>query len=174
MFEQLDEQEKARQVSKAMSLGILAAYLVGAFGGLCVFIALGERPFGMQISTAITYTYFAFWYVFFPTRGLLEKYSLRNVIVQQQIPRLIAIHCAFLISIFVGQTIWFATKSRLPSYWLTEHGKEGWWTWYALGMMGSLVFIFFTQVLISRRILSRSLREHPNKSRTDELLQPKN
>ena len=170
MFEQLDEQEKTRQVSKAMSLGIFAAYLVGAFGGLCLFIALGERPFGMQIATAITYTYFVFWYVFFPTRGLLEKYSLRNTTVQEQIPLLLAIHCAFLISIFLGQTIWFAMKRRLPGYWLTEDGKD----WCALAMMGSVVFIFFAQVLISRRILNRSLREHPNKSRTDELLQPKN
>jgi hypothetical protein len=157
MFEQLDEPEKAPRVSVSMSLGILAAYLVGAFGGFCLFIVLGERPFGIQIATAITYTYFAFWYVFFPTRGLLEKYSLRNKTVLQQIPGLLAIHCAFLILICLRQTIWFAMKPRLPSYWLTEYGKEG-WTWYALVMMGSLVLIFFSQVIISRRILSRSLR----------------
>jgi len=163
MFEQLDQPEKAPQVSIAMSLGIFVAYLVGAFGGLCLFIAIGERRLGMQIATAITYTYFAFWYVFFPTRGLLEKYSLRNKRVLQHIPRLLAIHCAFLISICLGQTIWFAKKPRLPSYWLAEHGKEG-WTWYALVMMGSLVFIFFSQVLIFRRILNRSLREGLNKS----------
>ena len=78
MFEQLDEPQKKPHVSTAMTLGILAAYLVGAFGGFCLFIILSDRPFGIQIATAITYTYFAFWYVFFPTRGLLEKYSLRD------------------------------------------------------------------------------------------------
>ncbi len=163
MFEQLEESGKVPQVSKAMSLGILAAYLVGAFGGLSLFIAFGNKPFGMQLATAITYTYFAFWYVFFPTRGLLEKYSLRNEKVQQRIPLLLAVHCAFLISIFLGQTIWLAIKPRLPSYWLAEHGKGG-WTWYVLVMMGFLVFTFFAQVLISRRILSGSLRERLNKS----------
>lgn len=68
MFQQLDDRDKAPQVSRAMTLGIPAAYIAGAFGGLCVFIVLGERPFGLQIATAIMYTYFAFWYVFFPTR----------------------------------------------------------------------------------------------------------
>jgi hypothetical protein len=162
MFEQLDEPEKAPKVSVGMSLGILGAYLLGAFGGFCLFISLGERPFGLQIATAITYTYFAFWYIFFPTRGLLEKYSLRNKTVQQQIPPLLAIHCALLILIFIGQTIWFA-KAHPLGYRLTEHEKPG-GTSYAWAMIGPVAVFFFTQVLISRRIVSRSLREDLNKS----------
>jgi hypothetical protein len=86
MFEQLDDREKAPKVSPAMTLGILAAYLVGAFGGICIFVVLGERAFGIQIASAITYTYFGFWYVFFPTRGLLEQYSLTDRTVQRRIP----------------------------------------------------------------------------------------
>ena len=163
MFEQLNEPEKVPQVSVAMSLGILAAYLGGAFGGFFLFIVLGERPFGTQVATAITYTYFAFWYVFFPTRGLLEKYSLRNKTVQRRVPLLLAIHCAFLISIFLGETIWFSMKPQLSSYWFTEHGKRG-GPLYVLVLIGSVTVVFFTQVLISRRILSRSLREGLNES----------
>ena len=162
MFEQLDDREKAPQVSRAMTLGILAAYMVGAFGGLCIFIFLGERPFGVQIATAIVYTYFAFWYVFFPTRGLLEQYSLRNKTVQQRIPLLLAIHCAFLILVFLGETIWFSMKPHLPSYWFTEHGKRG-GPLYVSVVIGSVTAAFFTQVLVSRRILSR-LREGLNES----------
>jgi hypothetical protein len=154
MFEQLDDREKAPRVSPAMTLGILAAYLVGAFGGLCLFIVLGERPFATQIATAIMYTYFAFWYVFFPTRGLLEQYSLRNKNVQGRIPLLLAIHCAFLFSILLGETIWFSMKPHLPSYWFTEHGKKG-GPLYVSVVIGSVTVLFFTQVLISRRILSR-------------------
>jgi hypothetical protein len=160
MFEQLDDRERAPQVSHAMTLGILAAYMVGAFGGLCIFIVFGERPFGAQIASAIIYTYFAFWYVFFPTRGLLEQYSLRNKKVQQRIPLLLAIHCAFLILIFLGETIWFSMKPHLPSYWFDEHGKRG-GPLYVFVVIGSVTVIFFTQVLISRRILSRGLREDP-------------
>ena len=156
MFEQLDEPQKKSQVSTAMTLGILAAYLVGAFGGFCLFIVLGDRHFGIQIATAITYTYFAFWYVFFPTRGLLEKYSLRNNTVRHQIPSLLAIHIAFLIMIFLGQTILFAIKPHLSSYWATDRGAGTPYVWV---MIGSSVVFFFTQVLISRRILSRSLDE---------------
>ncbi len=156
MFEQLDEPQKKPHVSTAMTLGILAAYLGGAFGGFCLFIILSDRPFGIQIATAITYTYFAFWYVFFPTRGLLEKYSLRDKTVQQQIPRLFAIHCAFLISIFFGQTIWFAMKPHLSNNWATDRGAGTPYVWV---MIVSSIAFFFTQVLISRRILSRSLDE---------------
>jgi hypothetical protein len=158
MFEQLDDREKAPQVSRAMTFGILAAYLGGAFGGLCIFIVLGERPFGIQIATAIMYTYFAFWYVFFPTRGLLEQYSLRNKKVQQQIPLLLAVHCAFLILIFFGEPIWFLLMPSLPSYWFTEHGKRG-GPLYIFVLIGFVTVVFLTEVLISRRILSRSLGE---------------
>jgi hypothetical protein len=163
MFEQLNEPEKLPQVSMAMSLGIYVAYMVGALGGLGLAIVLGERPFGIQITTGITYTYFAFWYIFFPTRGLLTKYSLRNKTVQQEIPLLLAIHCAFLILILFGQTIWFAMKPHLPGYWLTEHGKRS-ASLYVWVTICSFVAVFLTQVLISRRILSRSLREDRNKS----------
>jgi hypothetical protein len=163
MFEQLDDRERGPQVSRAMTLGILAAYMVGAFGGLCIFIVFGERPFGMQVATTIIYTYFAFWYVFFPTRGLLEQYSLHDKTVQRRIPLLLAIHCAFLILIVLGETIWFSMKPHLPSYWFDEHGKRG-GPLYVFVVIGSVTVIFLTEVLISRRILSRGLREGPNES----------
>ena len=157
MFEQLDEPEKRPQVSTATSLGIAAAYLAGVFGGLLLFIVLADKPFGIQITTAIVYSYFIFWYVFFPTRGLLEKYSLRDPVVQQQVLRLLAIHLAFLTLIVVWQTVLFTVKSRLLNYWLTEHGKR-WDTLYELVLIGSFAIVFWAQVLVSRRILSRSLR----------------
>lgn len=156
MFEQLDEPKKLPQVSTGMKSGILVAYLVGAFGGLLLFIFLGNRPFGVQIATAITYTYFAFWFVFFPTRGMLKKYSLRNEKVKKQIPLLMAIHCAFLVLLLIGQIKWFAMKSYLPSYWFTEYGKNR-DTLYELVIIGAPVLIFFAQVFISRAILSHSL-----------------
>ena len=165
MFEQLDDRERAPQVSGAMTLGILAAYLVGAFGGICIFIVLGERAFGIQIASAIMYTYFAFWYVFFPTRGLLEQYSLHDKTVQRRIPLLLVIHCAFLALIFLGETIWFSMKPHLPSYWFAEYGKRKDGPLYVLVVIGSVIVVFFTEVLISRRILSRDMREGLAESR---------
>jgi hypothetical protein len=164
MFEQSDDREKAPQVSRAMTLGILTAYMVGAFGGMCLFIVLEERAFGVQIASAITYTYFAFWYVFFPTRGLLEQYNLHDKTVQHRIPLLLAIHCAFLILIFLGETVWFSMRPHLPSYWLTEHGKRG-GPLYVFVLIGSVTVVFFAEVLFSRRILSRGLREGLAESR---------
>src|SRR5215469_4856874 len=125
MLEQLGEPEKSPRISRSMSLGILAAYLLGVAGAFFLFIFLQDRPFGIQIATVIVYTYFAFWYVFFPTRGLEAKYSLRDKSVQQQLPRLLVIHSASLIFIFLGQTVLRAMKLRLPSYWLTRRGNQG-------------------------------------------------
>ena len=159
MFEQLEEPKKASQVSRAMTFGIAAAYLVGAFGGPFLFFFLEERPFGIQIATAVTYTYFAFWFVFFPTRGMLEKYSLRDERIQRKIPLLLAIHCAFLISLLLAQIEWLGMKPYLSSYWFTEHGKKG-DTLYELVMIGTPVLVFFAQVLTSRGILSRRLAKN--------------
>jgi hypothetical protein len=164
MFEQLEDHEEAPQVSPAMTLGIFAAYLVGAFGGICIFVVLADRAFGIQIASAIIYTYFAFWYVFFPTRGLLEKYSLRDKRVQRRIPLLLAIHSAFLTLIFVGETVWFSMKTQLPSYCFTEHGKPV-GPLYVFVVIGSVTVIFFAEVLISRKILSRSLGEGSGEAR---------
>ncbi len=165
MFGQLNEPRKTPRVSGAMTLGIFAAYLIGAFGGLVLFIALGDRPFGTQAATAIVYTYAVFWYVFFPTRGMEQQHSLRDRAVQRQIPRLLMIHCVFLILIFLVQTVLFASKSRLPSYWLTQYGKQR-DTLYEGVLILSFVIVFFTQVLISRQILSHSVNEDLDKLRS--------
>ena len=105
---------------------------------------------------SIAYTYFAFWYIFFPTRGMLEKHSLRDEKVQQQIPLLLAIHCAFLIPLLLGQIELLAMKPHLSTYWLTEHGEKR-DTLYELVMIVTPVLVFWAQVLISRGILSRRL-----------------
>ena len=162
MFEQLDEPPKTTQVSTAMTFGILVAYLAGAFGAFLLFIFLGDKRYGTQITTIIVYTYFAFWYVFFPTRGLLEKYSLRNTTVQRQIPRLLAIHCAFLILIVFGQTLLLEMKPHLPAYWFAEERGGRGAPLYFWVMFIPPIILFWAQVLISRRILSSSLKENCN------------
>lgn len=160
MFEQLDDQlnepGETPRVSPATSIGIFVAYIFGAFGGLVLFIVLGDKPYGIQISTAITYTYFAFWYIFFPTQGMLERYKLRDKSVQKQIPLLLVIHCAFLVLLLLGQVEWLAMKPHLSSAWFTEYGKKR-DTLYELVTIGLPILVFFAQVLISRGILSRSL-----------------
>jgi hypothetical protein len=158
VFEQLNKPEETMRISVAMTLGILAAYLIGAFGGLCLFLFLEDRPFGTQIATVMAYTYFVFWFTFFPTRGMPEQYRLQSKTVQRQIPRLLTIHCACLTLIVIEQTILFAARPRLPSYWLTEH-KDPRGTLYDWVLMASCGVIFYSQVLFSRRILSRSVKE---------------
>lgn len=78
-------------------------------------------------------------------------------------PLLFGIHCAFLILVFLAETIRFSVKPRLPSFWFTEYGKRV-GPLYVLVLIGSVALVFFAQILISRRILSRSLREDQNEA----------
>ncbi len=137
------DRERAPQVSRAMNSDTHCLH-GGSVRRLVHLHRSGERAFGIQIATAIMYTYFVFWYVFFPTRGLVEKYSLRNEKVQRRIPLLLAIHCAFLMSIFLGETIWLSMKPHLPNYWFTEHGRRG-ASLYASVMICSFVVLFFVR-----------------------------
>jgi len=163
MFEQLDKPEKRPQVSVAMSLGIFAAYMVGAFGSILLLIFLGDLPFGIQITTVVSYTYFAFWYIFFPTRGMERKYDFRSEAVQREISRLLIIHFAFLTLVLCGETFLFKIKPRLPAYWLTEYGSDH-TPLYVIVSIVAVVLVFFSEVLISRRILSRSVKKDESQS----------
>ena len=157
MFEQLDDRERAPQVSGAMTLGILAAYLVGAFGGLCIFIVLADRAFGFKsrvqsfTRTLLSGTSFSLHEgdpssTACMTRGFSIEFRFCGDPLR--VPDLI----------FAGEAVWFSMKPHLPGYWFTEHGKPV-GPLYVFVVIGSVTVVFFIEVLISRRILSRSLRE---------------
>jgi hypothetical protein len=140
--------------SVADSLRIFFGALLVGLAALLLFVLLGERPFGIQIATAIIYTAAVFLFVFLRSR-LGRGYSLRERTVQQRLPRLLAIHGAFLVLILVIQTAEFALRPHLPGNWFKKASKGV--TWFEYVALWIYVLTGMTQVLISRRILSRSL-----------------
>src|ERR1022692_3611231 len=110
-----DKMEERSPVSVAEAVGKLV-FVAAAFVAIFVlYVFLADKPFGIQIATIITYTGSIFCLVFFRWRWLNEAYSLRTKQVRQQLPRLMAIHLAFLLSILVVLTAGLLARPRLPN-----------------------------------------------------------
>jgi hypothetical protein len=139
----------------------MSAWIVTVF---LLYVFLGDKPFGIQIATIIAYSGSVFCLVFFRWRFLDEAYNLRIEAVQEQIPRLLAIHLAFLGFIVAVLTLALFLRSQLPSFWFTERfGKHG--SLFSHGLLLICTLAAVTQVFICRTILSRSIGK--KKSRGD-------
>ena len=135
----------------------MVAVPVGLLVVVPLFIVLSDKRFGIQIATAITYTAAVFWTTFFPGRWSDTGYSLGEKAVREKLPRLLAIHSVFVVLIFSMQTVAFAARPHLPTYWLTEHGPKH-DSLYECALLITPLLIGTAQVLIARGILSRSTR----------------
>ncbi len=158
LLERNENVDGVSRVSIAEAIGKFVFICVGLVVALALYIVLGERPFGIQIATLIAYTGGVFCLVFFRWRWLHEAYSLRKKEVQQQIPRLLAIHAAFLAFLFAVLTFAFFVRPHLPSYWLIERGVKH-DSLFSDGLILICSLTGVTQVFISRSILSRSVRD---------------
>ena len=82
--------------------------------------------------------------------------------MKEKLPRLLAIHAAFLVLIVSLLTAAFAARPHLPAYWFTEHGpKHDRLFWDVLGL--TCILVGMAQVLISRGILTRSVEAFKKK-----------
>jgi hypothetical protein len=72
----------------ALVLGLLSLYTV--FGD----------AIGIRTANLISYSGAVFWFVFMGSRWLGGGYSLRAETVQRMFPRLLLIHCSFLLFVF--------------------------------------------------------------------------
>lgn len=151
----------------AYKIGLWVGIVLAAIAAVVLFIALRDKPFGIQIATLIAYSGTAFFFVFCRSKGL-RGYSLRNKAVQREIPRLLAIHTAFLVSIFIVQTSAFHLRSSLPSYLLTAN-RGRFANWSVSVLIIFFVSAIFVQAYMSRKILCRSRKAEKTKQRPDYL-----
>jgi len=151
---------------------ILIAELVGKFILLAVTIVsvlvlyalFGEEPFGFQLVTVIAYSWTVFLFVFFRWKGFDKAYSLRDKAVQRQIPRLLAIHGAFLLLVFAVLKLGSYLRSGLPSSWLAEDVRHH--SWFSTGLIWVCTVVWLAQVYLSRSILS-----HRNRTKKQEAIE---
>jgi len=139
---------------------ILIAELVGKFILLAVtivsilvlYVLLGEEPVGFQLVTLIAYSWAVFLFVFFRWKGLNKAYSLRDKAVQRQIPRLLAIHGAFLLLILAVLNLASYLRPGLPSSWVAEDVRHH--SWFSTGLIWIFTVVWLAQVYLSRSVLS--------------------
>jgi hypothetical protein len=158
-----EESAKGGRPSFGEMLWAFFGVLLVALFALLLFILFGDRPFGIQIATLISYTCAISFFVFSRARWLNRGYSPRYKAVRQEIPCLLGIHCVFLALVFVIQTSASAWRSRLPAYWFTAHGKDP--GWFDDVMVLVYTLIGTTQIFISRNILKRALVAESTTSR---------
>jgi hypothetical protein len=138
------------------SVGKLIVFLVTIVSIFLLYVLLGDKPFGFQIATLIAYSVSVFTFVFFRWKGLNKAYSLRDKAVRRQIPRLLAIHGAFLVLVFSILALASYLRPGLPSGWLTENTRYH--SWFSSGLIWIFTLVWLAQVYISRGILSRRNR----------------
>lgn len=143
-------------VTVAEAVGKWALLVTGCIASLVLYILLMDKPFGWQITVAVGFTTAVFFFVFFRWRGMPESFSLRDKKIQRQLPRLVALHAAFLMFLLVGLIEWHGFRSRLPDYWVTEQGPRHDSPYSAVLVLFSLL-IFYAEVFLARRILKRAL-----------------
>jgi hypothetical protein len=162
MFESLDTEREREQtddpVTVTEALGVLVLILSVAFGSVFAFVALGDRPYGMQWATLISYSAVIFVWTFFRTRGVFTKHSLFALYVHEQLPRLLMIHFVYLLAIFLMETWALTIRPTMSGWWLTSSGRRG-VPPFDSALMVSGLLTGASQIILNRRILGRAKKE---------------
>ena len=133
------------------------AVMVTLFGLVAIYIFfLDNTRFGFQVLCLVVQTFYVFFYVFCDTR-YWHGYSLRNKTVQHELPRLLRIHCLFLVLLFAVVTAILSARPYMPPLWFIETKGNRPISIYSTGFFLICFAVVETQVILSRKILSRGL-----------------
>ena len=146
MFELLNSSAAKPQddpVTLREQLSVFVMWLTVVFTWAGATIILDAKPHGLQLATLIGYSGAVFVYTFFRTRGVPTRYRLAAPYVRRQLPRLLLIHGAYLVMLYVIAG-WAVTRQpSLPSLVVP----------LGVGLIG------LSQVVLSRTLLGRAKRE---------------
>lgn len=143
------------QMSNAQAARLGVGVLIVLLGTFLFYIYfLDGRPFDIQAISLIVDTELVFAFVFFDT-SMGRGYSLRNKVVQRQLPQLLQIHFVSLVLLFALITFAPAARPHFPHSWLVDPGYRYSTSPFVSVLLLTGLAIVITQVLISRRILSR-------------------
>lgn len=134
-----------------ITFALVILFLVGT---ILLYIVVGDKPFGVQVATALVYTCVVSAYTFLHT-NLGPGYKLKDPSVRQALPRLLVMHAAFVVLLVSFQSAMFAAKPHLPPSWLGESGPKH-ESIYELVLLVTCVLIGALQIVWSRRTLHRS------------------
>lgn len=158
-LEPINTMDTPPQVSLAKAAVTLVGVMIVLLGTFLLVILLDGRPFQLQTISLIGDTEFVFFFVFCNSRSW-RGYSLRNKAVQQQLPYLLQIHCLFLALLIAVETFALSERPHLPDSWIAKPGPRL-SSPFESGLLLIGMAIAISQILISRKILSRALESAP-------------
>jgi len=120
-------------VSFAMVMAVIAICLLAG-------IPLVGEPHGMQLVILIGYSGAIFILTFRRSRYANTRYSVRAPYVQRQLPRLLLIHCVYLVALYVVGGRILRMRPQLPD----------------LVQICGVILIGASQIVFSRKTLSRA------------------
>jgi len=160
--------EKVSAIAVLKELGpIIAIPFVGVGTALLWGVALRDNPWGIQIVSPIGHTYAVFLFVFCDTGSRtgrdLKGYSLREKAVRQKLPLLFYIHAWFLTVVFGVETSAIFVRAHFSHFWTRDVDFDS-----TVLLTGVFICsaIAFTQIVISRGILGRALKDEQSSGRS--------
>jgi len=131
------------------------AFLIMIPGSAILFIVLCDRPFGIQLASAICYSAAIILYTFSSNRGM-QRYLFQCPYVRPELPRLAMRHLGFLVALVVILTAALNLRPHLPHYWLVASGAPRSVPPYITVLFLLCIALAFTQIFTNRSLLNRA------------------
>ena len=103
---------------------VLALLFVAMWVGIVGLILLADKPYGIQLSSIVTYTSAVALYTFSRNRNGNQPFLLSCPYVRSQLSRLINRHLCFVAVLFALQTAALNLRPKLPAYWTTPSSRD--------------------------------------------------
>jgi len=135
-----------------LAFSLLFVVMLG--GGGIMLLALGDRSYGIQLASAVSYTAAAMLYGFAKNRNGIQPYLFTCPVVVRQYPRLVRRHAGFLAVLIVFETIALRIKPHLPEWWLTSSGRN--MPPFVVALVLPCGALVITEILTNRGLLERA------------------
>jgi hypothetical protein len=133
---------------------VLALLFVAMLVGIVSVILLADKPYGIQLSSSVTYTAAAALYTFSRNGNRNQPFLLCCPVVRGQLSRLINRHLCCLAILFAVQTAALNIRPKLPAYWITPSSRDpSAFSAILAGICGCLLIV---QILSNRSLLERA------------------
>jgi hypothetical protein len=140
--------------SGARLLAFTFLFVVAIGGGVTIFIALGDTPYGVQLASAVSYTAFVALYGFARNKSGICPYLFTCPVVVSQYPRLLKRHAVYLAVLIALETAVLAARPHLLVWRTTSTGKNGPPCVIALALSFGVLMV--TETVTNRAVLKRA------------------
>jgi len=162
LMEQWPFSDPCRHKSSGPRLLLMSAiFLCMTIGSMLLGALLIGSPYGLQVTSLVSYTLFVVFYTFATTGskggGNVPGYKFTCPAVESQIPRLLWRHLIYLVALLALETAALTIHSNLPDWWNVP-GKKG-STPFEIAILFLGIGLAIAQILTNKSLLNRAHRE---------------